>query len=450
VRAARLPASLVLTTALQVAAATAVLGLILFVAIYAALADHGRRNLTAAIDTDLAGLIDIHAAEGPPGLARRIQDRLDLAPSATERPWYRLTDADGRVLAGNLTVVPPGDAAASPVASLKIGDTRVRVRVTALKGGLALAVGRSEDLQDRALGQVRLVFAVALVVMVLAAFLIGLYGARRLRGRVAHLNDVFSGLTGAALPQGATQGDEVDELEARIHLSAARIEALMAAQRDISDHIAHETRTPLMLLDRDIRIALEQTDDATVTAPLEAASGRIRNLLRLLDALLDIASAEAQRGDLSALGLIDLSAVARSIGDLYAASAEEAGLDLRVDIDDGIMGRADAMQMSRLMVNLLDNAFKYGRGGRFVRLSLQEGPIITVSDDGPGIAADDLEHVLTRYGRAGDATQKGHGLGLALVRAIAARHGLALHVTSVEGSGATFRVAPQDMPREGT
>ena len=292
-------------------------------------------------------------------------------------------------------------------------------------------------------------FAVALVVMVLAAFLIGLYGSRRLRGRVAHLNDVFSGLTGAVLQQGATQGDEVDELEARIRLSAARIEALMAAQRDISDHIAHETRTPLMLLDRDIRAALAGTDDATVTAPLEAASGRIRDLLRLLDALLDIASAEAQRGDLSALGWIDLSAVARSIGDLYAASAEVAGLEFQLDIDDGVMCRADAMQMSRLIVNLLDNAFKYGRGGRFVRLSLQEGPVITVSDDGPGIAADDLEHVLTRYGRAGDTAQKGHGLGLALVRAIAARHGLALNVTSAEGSGAIFRVAPQDMPKGG-
>lgn len=439
----RLPTSLALGIALQVAAATAVMGFVLFLTIYIALADHGRRTLTQAIDTDLAGLIDIHAAEGAQGLAQRMTERLDLAPTAAERPWYRLASANGQRLAGNLTQAPEGNPALSPVTTLTAPNGQpIRVRVTTLRGGLLLTVGRSEAAFKRSLGQVRLLFAASLAVMVGCAFLIGCYGAHTLRRRVTRLNDVFADLTGGPVIPVQTQGDEVEELEARIRLSAARIEQLMSAQRDISDHIAHETRTPLMVLDEHIRTALEHSGDRQVTAPLEAASAQIRDLLRLLDALLDIASAEAQRGDLSKLGTIDLSAVARSIGELYAASAEDAGLDLRLDIEDGVMCRADAMQMSRLMVNLLDNAFKYGKGGRFIALSLKSGPVIAVEDDGPGIAKDQVDRIFIRYGRAGDTAQKGHGLGLALVRAIAARHGLALQVTPGETNGARFWVAP--------
>jgi signal transduction histidine kinase len=439
----RFRSSLALRIALQVAAATAVVGFVLFFFIYSALAEHGRTALTQAIDTDLAGLADIHAAEGTQGLARRITERLDLAPTAAETPWYSLKDGAGRQLAGNLKILPVADAATSPLVTLTTATgATVIVRLTPLKDGAVLAVGRSEDGLRQSLGQLRLLFGSALAVMVAAAFAIGAYGARSLKTRVSNLNQFLAGLTGSMAPEAKVRGDEIDELEARIRLSAERIEQLMAAQRDISDHIAHETRTPLMVLGTHIRTALECSDDPAVTAPLHAAGAQIRDLLRLLDALLDIASAEAQRGDLSGLGVIDLSAVARSIGELYAASAEEARLELRLDIEDSVMVRADAMQMSRLIVNLLDNAFKYGRDGRFIALSLRVGPVIAVEDDGPGIADADLDRVLTRYGRAGDNGQKGHGLGLPLVRAIAARHGLGLQVMSGETSGARFQVAP--------
>jgi signal transduction histidine kinase len=217
---------------------------------------------------------------------------------------------------------------------------------------------------------------------------------------------------------------------------------LLAAQRDISDNIAHETRTPLMMLENRLQAAMELAEKPELLIPLQAARAQVRSMLTLLDALLDIASAEAQRGDIKGLEYISLSEVARSISELYAASAEEAGVRLICEIDDEVRLQADAMQMSRLLVNLLDNAFKYGASGAFIRLSVAHGPIIIVEDDGPGIPESNRTHIFERYRRSGDGSRKGHGLGLALVKAIAERHGLVTHVETGENGGARFVVVP--------
>ena len=122
----------------------------------------------------------------------------------------------------------------------------------------------------------------------------------------------------------------------------------------------------------------------------------------------------------------DVSEMATSLADLYSASAEEAGLDLVADIADGIVIRADAMQMSRLLVNLLDNALKYGKPDqgqkigqdgppdptrKAIRFSVKDGPVITVEDDGPGVPDADKLRVFDRYHRgsnvAGKVTLKG-------------------------------------------
>jgi signal transduction histidine kinase len=81
------------------------------------------------------------------------------------------------------------------------------------------------------------------------------------------------------------------------------------------------------------------------------------------------------------------------------------------------------MQVSRLIVNLLDNALKYGASGGRIRLRVTAGPRIEVEDEGPGLPTSDPERVFGRYERAASRGEKGHGLGLALARAIAERHG---------------------------
>jgi signal transduction histidine kinase len=99
-------------------------------------------------------------------------------------------------------------------------------------------------------------------------------------------------------------------------------------------------------------------------------------------------------------------------------------------------------QLSRLVTNLLDNAFKYVPSGRKVTLTLHRGPVLLVEDDGPGVPEPDREKIFERFYRSEGqhGISSGGGLGLALARAIAERHGMTLTLDST-ASGARFRLS---------
>jgi signal transduction histidine kinase len=121
---------------------------------------------------------------------------------------------------------------------------------------------------------------------------------------------------------------------------------------------------------------------------------------------------------------------------------EEAGLTLETAIAPGVTMLAERMQMTRLVSNLLDNAIKYVPHGGHVRLTLAPGPRLTVEDNGPGIPHDERERVFQRFARAALPGDKpGHGLGLALSRAIAQRHGMLLRLADVP-TGTQFVLEP--------
>ena len=442
-----------MTIALRVALATALVCVCVFTLVYAGLAHQTRAALQATIDTDLAGLVDIYHDQKIDGLTARLQERLDLAPTAGERPLYILLDKDGKALIGKAAQWPALHADQSEAGVMVVGNDRILARVTQLRGGLKLAVGRSMSLGDATLGDVRLLFIVAILLMVVAAFFIGNFAARRLRGRVTALNSVFDAARDGdfrARADVTKRNDELDSLGDHVNETLERVERLLMAQREVSDNIAHEIRTPLTALNARIETALGHCADPEAVTALQAAQEEVRGTLRLLDALLDIASVEAQRGDMRALANVDLSELARSLTELYAASAEDAGLNLVADIADGIVIRADAMQMSRLLVNLLDNALKYGKSGKVIRFTLKDGPVIILEDDGPGVPDADKLRVFDRYHRgsnvAGKVTLKGHGLGLALVASIAARHNLGIRVEDSHpdavSKGARFIIKP--------
>jgi signal transduction histidine kinase len=167
----------------------------------------------------------------------------------------------------------------------------------------------------------------------------------------------------------------------------------------------------------------------TVGGALAHAREDIRGIATMLDSLLDIASAESRRGDLAGLAEFDLSELLTSLAELYEASAEESGLAFETAIAPGVTMLGERMQITRLVSNLLDNAIKYVPEGGHVRLTLAPGPRLTVEDDGPGIVREQHERVFERFARASLPDDKpGHGLGLALSRAIAQRHGLLLRL----------------------
>ena len=183
--------------------------------------------------------------------------------------------------------------------------------------------------------------------------------------------------------------------------------------------------------------------------PGEAAGNRllearedIRRLVGMLESLLDIASSKARRGDRHGLAPVDLSALVGRIGELYAASAEDSGHAFTCRAAPGVAIEGEQTQLTRMITNLLDNAFKYVPPGGSVALELKPGPVLIVRDDGPGIAPEERETVFRRFhrGSSGAGDTQGAGLGLALAAAIAERHGLAIRLDDTP-EGACFVVS---------
>ncbi len=402
-----------------------------------------RADLLRTIDTDIAGLVDVMAGSGVADLRLRIGDRIALAPMAGAPALYLLIDSHGARLAGNLTALPPLDAARSASGEVATPTGPALLRATRLRGGLTLVVGRSLVPMEVLVRHLESVVALAAMATLATALLVGFFAAGGLSARVARLNNAFDRFDRGDL--GARSGtiggvDEVALLGQHVDAHLGRIEQLFRAQRQISDDIAHELRTPLVHLDTRLLEALDRNTDPLVATALDRARADVRSVVSLFDALLDIAMTESAGGGATPGTRLDLSEVASDLAELYAASAEEAGIDFVWRIAPGVEMRGEAMQITRLIANLLDNAFKYAPAGSRVLLTVAAGPRLMVEDNGPGIAPDDRDAIFERFRRS-TAAGSGHGLGLALVRVIAVRHGLAARCEDA-GPGARFIVEP--------
>ncbi|WP_159981145.1 MULTISPECIES: HAMP domain-containing sensor histidine kinase [unclassified Novosphingobium] len=406
-----------------------------------------RQALERAVNVDLAGMVDIYASGDKDELAKRINDRLALQQRDGDAAHYLLADAQGTRIAGDLTRWPGLHAGISEAADMYIdGSGQAFARSTQLGPNLRLLVAHEYRDLGLLLRQVALVFLTGGVLAVLAVALGGWTAAHRLAGRLERINAAFRQPDDAALEElarGSAGHDEIDELASHSGNALARLKRLAASHRETSDHVAHEMRTPLMHLDNRLVKALAATPDAETAARIADARTEIRGIIRMLESLLDIAASEARRGDRHGLAPVDLSALAARLGELYADSAEESGHVLQLDIEPEVTIDGEEMQLTRLITNLLDNAFKFVPRGGIVRLKLRRGPRLIVSDDGPGIPEDQRESIFEKFNRGGSCFgTEGAGLGLALCRAIAERHHLKIALAPTD-RGACFTVTPE-------
>ena len=410
------------------------------------------RSLEAAVDTDLAGLADIHATSGEAELLARLEDRVAIVSLEEREGRYLAARPDGTVLAGNVKEWPGMDPASSEHGFVTLSDgTPVYARVTRLSPTLNLMVARTYQRDWTALLHLMAIFGVAAAVIVGATWALGRRAAGNLRRRIGTIAQAFRAAeegSEVTLPDSA-HDDEIGELAQLSTRAIGRSAMLARTHRHMSDHIAHEIRTPLTHLDSRLVNAMRTMPEGSDPAVLDKCRQDIRSVVKMLDSLLDIASSEARVGDITGLKDVDLSSLASDLVDLYAGSAEDAGITMRHFIEPGVHVMGEPMQLTRLISNLLDNALKYVPRGGQVTLSVSQGPVIEVRDDGPGVEPALRPTVFERF-RSGSnpqgtlTGQTSHGLGLALARAIALRHGLGIAlVDSVVG--AHFVIKPHAM-----
>ena len=409
-----------------------------------------RASVEEAVDVDLAGLVDIYASGGQAELVQRIADRLAITPAGRSQPHYLLTDGNGQKITGDLERWPGLDPKVSELGAVKVlDDVPVLARATQLGPDLRLVVAYESEHADPLLRRVALVFLAGGAIFVLLVGLFGRHAAMGLQSRIEQINAAFRSPETVAMiatPGSARRNDEIDELADHSARSLERVRRLLEAYRETSDQVAHEMRTPLMHLDQRLVKALAEPLPDSVSQKLVDARAEIRRIVGMLESLLDIASSKARRGDRHGLAPVNLSDLTTRICNLYADSAEESGHTFEWHIAPDVWIEGEESQLSRLVTNLLDNAFKYVPEGGRITLQIEPGPVLTVSDDGPGVPPEQAEKIFDRFyrGSANDGGSTGLGLGLALAKAIAERHGLTIALVPAD-KGATFRISRENM-----
>ena len=235
------------------------------------------------------------------------------------------------------------------------------------------------------------------------------------------------------LPDGGAVAT-IDDLSERARLDAVRT--------DFVSNISHELKTPVGALAL-LAETLADSDDPEVNQRLASRMvDEAHRAANTIDDLLELSRIElGGRGEQME---VNVGGVLSEAAARHRLTAESAGVHLSAVDTNGLMVRADRLQLVSAVSNLVDNAVKYSNDGGTVRLSaavVGEMLEIEVADQGVGIPARDLDRIFERFYRVDRARSRetgGTGLGLAIVRHIATNHGGDVTVRSREGEGSTF------------
>lgn len=252
---------------------------------------------------------------------------------------------------------------------------------------------------------------------------------------------------GDRLPVSGTE-DELDRLAGTINGLLDAVAHHVDQQEQFVADAAHELRGPLAALQSAMEVAISREngspgDHDALTDMLEAA----RHLSKVANDLLLLAEAGPGPRPTHHV-LVDLGEVAGQTVAMFTGAAEEKGVRLSIDAGAATTVRGDPMDLRRLASNLLDNALGFTpRGGRVtVRvMPTADEVVMTVADDGQGIAPQDLNHVFDRFFKADVSRTHGggrrsSGLGLAICRCIAENCGGTIAIASRLGEGTTVTV----------
>ncbi|GAC1391713.1 MAG: hypothetical protein NVSMB31_09320 [Vulcanimicrobiaceae bacterium] len=207
--------------------------------------------------------------------------------------------------------------------------------------------------------------------------------------------------------------------------------------------VGHELRTPLTSIRGYLETLIEgDIDYPTSRRFLETARKEALRLGRLVDTMFEFSLLDLSASSLSSM-VCDLSATVAAACEVVAPQAAARGITVRTAITAITLAGVDEDACTQALINLLDNAIKYGREGGCVQLSMHvDHPFVRISveDDGPGIAPGDRERIFGLRVRGAQAERPGTGIGLAIVRMIAERAGGEISVMESPLGGARFEL----------
>jgi len=243
--------------------------------------------------------------------------------------------------------------------------------------------------------------------------------------------------------------DEMAVLAASFNRMLDRLENAFDGQREFVSNIAHELRTPLSAIIGELQLVLEEKDlSQDLRISLESMLNDARKLSRLSTGLMDIAKAsyETHQISLKHCRLDELIMDARKeVLRNHPEYQVQIKMDDSLDDEDYITVRGNSYLLTVAFANLMDNACKFSSDHR-VEIFLTydraaSGPVISFTDRGPGIPADEQQDIFQPFFRGSNKTaSEGSGIGLTLVQRIVTLHGAKLSLDSAPGKGTTMRI----------
>jgi signal transduction histidine kinase len=399
-------------------------------------------QITRTVNAEITGLTEQYNTGG----IRRLVFVVDARARRPGSSLYLVTTFNGEGLAGNVGSLAEGvmnTPGWTETAYRRLDDPEgtehhALVRVFQLPGGFRLLVGRDLEERERLFDIISAAGQWSVAVVIVLGLAGGFFVARRVLARVDAMTDttrtIMAGDLSGRLPV-AGSDDELDRLAVNLNEMLERIEALMRGFKEVSDNIAHDLKTPLTRLRNRAEEALRMgKQDSDYRAALEGTIEESDELIRTFNALLMIARAESG-GASTHMGEFDAADIVRGVGELYDPLADEKGVALRIDAAEAMPLRGNRELVTQALANLVDNAIKYAAwhdvGAREAPPSItvtarSEGDqvLLTVVDNGPGIAQADRGRVVERFVRLeASRSEPGSGLGLSLVSAVAHLHG---------------------------
>jgi signal transduction histidine kinase len=386
-------------------------------------------------------------------------NRFALDVAAANETRVLVVDGAGRVVVDS--AVAAGEVAPGDITQVEILPNAQRgvVRDSARRAWLFVSRPAGPDLQilfaaprtlplqflqENFITPILQAAAVGVVLSVVMALLIAQWVATPLQKASAAAVAIAQGNYDQAVPvSGPT---EVKSLARSFNEMTARVNVSQQTRRDFVANVSHELKTPLTSIQGFSQAILDgaAADPEAVRRAATIINDEADRMRRSVEGLLDLARLDAGQAALHRVPT-DLAAVLASMIEKLSLRAADKKITLRSQIDPLPSMVADADRLAQVFANLLDNALKYTPNGGTVTLTAQLGSggvVVTVTDTGSGIPAEDLPHIFERFYRVekSKAAGRGYGLGLAITKEIVQAHGGAISVESVSGLGTKFTV----------
>ncbi len=391
------------------------------------------RETDSIINAELEGLKDDYRLGG----LRRLIDSLNLRDDSWGRSGavYLLVDQDLHRVAGNIGEWPVGSPSPSQLPWIQFTlmsqdaarpvEHTVRASIMRIDRRHQLLVGTDISENQRFFARFRAAMYWGVGLAVLLATLVGYLYVKRLSARVQSVAETCRVIIAGNMTrrlQVSKAGDEFDALAIIVNQMLDRLQHQATTLRTTFDSTAHDLRAPLHRVRARIEQALREPGNAEFAQEaLDSTLVEIDRIQSTLTTLLEIARAEGgvenQKRE-----AVDLGALAREVADLYQPEAAARSLSLQCTADENAQVQGHRQLLAQLLTNLFENALKFVPAGGHINLSVSrqaDTVRLVFADSGPGIPANEREHVLQPFARLErDRDVIGSGLGLSLVGAI--------------------------------